>query len=439
MMDCICRISTHDLLESLDNAIIITDSCAKILYSNKQYDLLAKGMARLSPSIEQAIKEAALLGGHVFKDAGHLLITTLPIKAIGPEETLFLTQISDVANIVVLKKELEDSEKRREDFGEKLGKIALKDCIANSASMIHIFEKAKKIAQYPTTVLLVGETGVGKEVVTTFIHRNSDRALKPLINVNCSAIPEQLLESELFGYESGAFTGAKTKGKAGLFELANHGTILLDEIGDMNPSLQAKLLRALQEGEIMRLGGQKPIKLDVRVISSTNRDLKKMIAEGTFLDALYYRLNVVELRIPSLRDRREDIIPLAAFFLQQFCEKYQLERGFTPEVIECFLRYSWPGNIRELRNMVENLVVSSMDAEVGLDDLPSRMTVFGGNSASDNYGNRTMQAAVDDLQRKYISSALREHGTIRKAASALQQDPSTLHRLIKKLDIKYLE
>lgn len=434
MTEMLETIDISELLHSLENAVAITDKNTRIIYSNNKYNTLVAEIPDLVSSIRSVILEAATKNRRIIKDAGHLLVTCAPLIVKGQDEAYVLTEISDVANIMILKRELEYCEQRRVEFSPNLN---LKDCIANSASMIHIFEKAKKIAHYPTTVLLMGETGVGKEVLTTFIHRNSDRAEKPLITVNCSAIPEQLLESELFGYESGAFTGAKTRGKAGLFELANHGTLLLDEIGDMNLALQAKLLRALQEGEIMRLGGQKPIKLDVRIISSTNRDLKRMIDEGTFLDALFYRLNVVELRIPALRDRREDIIPLAVFFLQQFCEKYQLERCFSPAVIECFLRYNWPGNIRELRNIVENVVVSSTNAEIDLDDLPARMTMYKSAAAIVDLGEKTMETAVEELQRSFIEKALREQGTIRKAARILGQDPSTLHRLMKKLKVEH--
>jgi transcriptional regulator with PAS, ATPase and Fis domain len=316
-------------------------------------------------------------------------------------------------------------------YRAKLGGSDFKDCIASSKSMIRIFEKAKQIAQFPTTVLLNGETGVGKEVVASFIHRHSDRSDKPYIKINCSAIPNQLLESELFGYESGAFTGAKAKGKAGLFELANNGTILLDEIGDMDIALQAKLLRVLQEEESMRLGGVRPIKLNVRVISSTNRDMTDMVTKGQFSDALFYRLNVVELVIPPLRERRDDIIPLAEFFLQLFCEKYKLGKKLSVAVKECFLMYNWPGNIRELRNIIENVVVSSENAEICLDDLPRRMLVAT-NSAKPA---QTMQQAVESIQKEYIIRALEEYGSIRKAAASLDMDASTFHRLAKKLGI----
>ena len=244
------------------------------------------------------------------------------------------------------------------------------------------------------------------------------------------------MESELFGYESGAFTGAKDKGKMGLFELANHGTILLDEIGDMSLALQAKLLRAIQESEIVRVGGSKPVKLDVRIISATSRNIEEMMEEGTFLDALYYRLNVVEIQIPPLRERREDILPLAEFYLQHFCEKYKLSREFTPEINECFIQYNWPGNVRELRNIVENLAVSAMGRDITKDDLPARM-VKNRMGAADAVVQHTgsLKNAVENLQKQMIEDAVRREGSLRKAAAALDMDPTTLNRLAKKLGV----
>lgn len=246
------------------------------------------------------------------------------------------------------------------------------------------------------------------------------------------------MESELFGYEKGAFTGAREKGKMGLFELANHGTILLDEIGDMSLSLQAKLLRTIQENEIMRVGGTHPVKLDVRLISATSRNIEEMVDNGQFLDALYYRLNVVELDIPPLRKRQEDIIPLAEFYLQHFCEKYKLSKEFAPDVRSCFLQYGWPGNVRELRNTVENLTVSSIGTKIGKEDLPARIAGMDRPAvyAHPRSGETNMKAAVESLQRELITEALRREGSLRKAAAALDMDASTLGRLAKKLGIE---
>jgi len=359
----------------------------------------------------------------------------------GESEQLFLLQACEnhARSADSLQKELEATAQSSAAYREKLSSFGMSDCIANSNSMIRVFTKAKQIAAYPTTVLLLGETGVGKEVISSFIHNNSDRAGKPFIKINCSAIPEPLMESELFGYESGAFTGARAKGKIGLFELANYGTVLLDEIGDMNQAMQAKLLRTLQEGEIVRLGSDKTIHLDVRIISATSRDIDAMMQQGQFLDALYYRLNVVELRIPPLRERREDILPLAEYYLQYFCDKYKLSHEFSSDVREAFLHYDWPGNVRELRNMVENLTVSSIEARIDLGNLPARMS---GRTRSPDGGTRQhvqgkpLKEAVEALQKEMILDALHASGSLRKAAVTLEIDPMTLYRLAKKLGVE---
>lgn len=433
MSESLDTVKATRLLNMLETAVIITDAAGASVFENVHYQKLAQRGGFDAAIVRESAAAALRQGQTATTSADRFLLVSVPVPETAPP--LVMTQVNDVADILALKKELEDSQTRNTDYAVRLNKLKLRDCIANSASMIKVFEKAKQVANYPTTVLLVGETGVGKEVVATFIHRNSDRADKAFIKVNCSAIPEQLLESELFGYESGAFTGAKTKGKAGLFELANNGTLLLDEIGDMALPLQAKMLRVLQENEIMRLGGQKVIPLNVRVISSTNRDIKAMMSEGRFSEALYYRLNVVELSIPPLRDRREDILPLAAFYKRHFCDTYKLDKAFSPEILECFMRYGWPGNIRELRNIVENAVVSSEGSVIGLENLPQRMTVDKDAPVQSPMEPISMRGAVRNLQKEAIQNALATYGSLRKAAQALDMDSTTLYRLAKKLDI----
>lgn len=426
-------IPAHALLERLSTAVRVTSADGRELYRNGHWTRFA---AWLDGVDADELAARALVSGRAEAQTGFFTVVSEVLPQSSPVSVL--TQMIPAE----LGRPAQENPDRAEDISARLNKLKLRDCIANSASMIRVFEKAKQVANYPTTVLLVGETGVGKEVVASFIHRNSERADKSFIKINCSAIPEQLLESELFGYESGAFTGAKTKGKPGLFELANHGTLLLDEIGDMAISLQAKLLRVLQENEIMRLGGQRAIPLNVRVISSTNRDLKEMLESGQFSEALYYRLNVVELDIPPLRERREDILPLSTFFMSHFCERYKLEKTFSQEIKECFMRYDWPGNVRELRNMVENIIVSSEQSVVGLEDLPQRMIAARAAGSAERApavpdlpDAVSMRDAVEGLQKDVIKAALDKHGSLRAAARALDMDPATLHRLAKKLGV----
>ena len=414
---------------------------APLLVADEHGTLLAENRAWVSvrQMLGEQAKELQNLLHKTVKNGAPQTLKVNGLKVVSSRLTseYIMLQIKD-ENLQRLREKMEDTIQTNSSYQETLSNFGIQNCIATSDSMIRIFSKAKQVAAYPTTVLLLGETGVGKEVVSSFIHHNSGRADKPFIKINCSAIPEPLMESELFGYEKGAFTGAREKGKMGLFELANHGTILLDEIGDMSLSLQAKLLRTIQENEIMRVGGTHPVKLDVRLISATSRNIEEMVDNGQFLDALYYRLNVVELDIPPLRKRQEDIIPLAEFYLQHFCEKYKLSKEFAPDVRGCFLQYGWPGNVRELRNTVENLTVSSIGTIISKEDLPARIA---GLDRPPIYTcprptETNMKAAVERLQREMVTEAIRREGSLRKAAAALDMDASTLGRLAKKLGIK---
>ncbi len=236
--------------------------------------------------------------------------------------------------------------------------------------MKKIYQLVKKIAPSSSTVLILGESGTGKEVLAKYIHFCSKRK-GPFVPINCAAIPEELLEAELFGYEKGAFTGA-IRSKPGKFEIANGGTIFLDEIGDLSPKLQAKLLRVIQEKQVERLGGDRPIKVEVRILAATNKDLEKEVKEGRFREDLFFRLNVIPIKLPPLRERKEDIPLLAKFFLKKICEREGIEeKKLTPEAMEKLVNYPWPGNIRELENFIERLVILSEGNIIGVEDLAS--------------------------------------------------------------------
>lgn len=241
--------------------------------------------------------------------------------------------------------------------------------VCRSVAMMNILNKAKNVANSKASVLICGESGTGKELLARYIHENSDRKNASFVALNCACLPETLLESELFGYEKGAFSGATVR-KMGKFELADKGTLLLDEIGEMSPSLQAKLLRVLQEGEVDRLGGVKPVKIDVRILAATNRNLKEDIQSGRFREDLFYRLNVIQLKLPALRERREDIPVLADFFLQQFANAYgKSGLKFANSTIEAMLKWPWPGNIRELKNAVEKGVLLAQGSLILTSDI----------------------------------------------------------------------
>ena len=423
----------RQMLEAMRIPMMIADGSGGVLMENMAWVDFRKTLQDgFDAELKNAVLQAESTGTEQILKISRQKLLVTPLS-----HDRFLIQMQGEP-IEHLKRQYEDTVQTTSAYQETLSSFGIHNCIATSDSMIRIFMKAKQVAAYPTTILLLGETGVGKEVVSSYIHHNSDRNDKPFIKINCSAIPEPLMEAELFGYERGAFTGAREKGKMGLFELANHGTILLDEIGDMSFALQAKLLRTIQESEIMRVGGTQPIHLDVRIISATSRDIEEMVSAGRFLDALYYRLNVVELQIPPLRERREDIIPLAEFYLQHFCETYKLEREFSPDVRTCFLQYDWPGNVRELRNTVENLVVSAISTVISWEDLPTRIARLGRTvpTRTDMPGGISMKAAVEALQREMIQAAVAREGSLRKAAAVLEMDATTLCRLAKKLGVE---
>lgn len=424
-------IELRQMIERIQVPLMVMGKSGMIVAENGAWSSVRKILANQElPFLRELLQEMLDSGETQSGKVGGLELLASPCGEWG----LFQLRGNELD---ALHERLEDTVQSSSSYQEKLSNFGIKNCIATSESMIRIFTKAKQVATYPTTILLLGETGVGKEVVSSFIHHNSDRADKPFIKINCSAIPEPLMEAELFGYERGAFTGAREKGKMGLFELANHGTILLDEIGDMSLALQAKMLRTIQESEIMRVGGTRPIHLDVRLISATSRDIEEMVASGQFLDALYYRLNVVELQIPPLRERREDIVPLAEFYLQHFCEKYKLIKEFTAEVRKSFLQYDWPGNVRELRNTVENLTVSSVGEHICLEDLPARIARACRRSRQGHViSGESLKSAVESLQREMITETLAREGSLRKAAAALEMDATTLGRLAKKLGIE---
>ncbi len=245
--------------------------------------------------------------------------------------------------------------------------------IGHSKKMTELFELAAQVAPRDSTVLLLGESGTGKELLAKAIHLNSARSTGPFVVVNCGAIPETLIESELFGHKKGSFTGAVAD-RAGKFEAANHGTVFLDEIGELSPSLQVRLLRVIQEREIQKIGWTEPLKIDVRVIAATNRNLKTMMEDGSFREDLYYRLSVVTLRIPPLRERREDLPLLIEHSVGQFCNRYSLPpRRLSPAAIEALLQYDWPGNVRELENVVESAIVLGRNEEITPLQLPENI------------------------------------------------------------------
>jgi len=306
-------------------------------------------------------------------------------------------------------------------------RFSFANMIAGSRAMRAVSDTASRVAQTDTTVLLTGESGTGKELLARAIHFNSGRARGAFVTVNCAAIPEQLLESELFGHRRGSFTGAVAD-KRGKFEMANGGTVFLDEIGELAPLLQVKLLRVLQEREIDKVGETRPIKIDVRVLAATNRDLEKMIAGATFREDLYYRLAVVSIRMPPLRERVDDIPLLVDGFLEKHAQRLGHARpAIQKDVYSAFNLYSWPGNIRELENVVERALVLDKDGVIGLDDLPDRL-----RTPAQRIGNVRIELpdegiSLEKVERELILTALAKHDWNQtRAAAYLDVTRSTL-------------
>jgi two-component system response regulator AtoC len=295
--------------------------------------------------------------------------------------------------------------------------------IAKSAGMLRIFELIKTVAPTTATVMIFGKTGTGKEMVARAIHLQSPRREKPFIAVSCASLPESLLESELFGHEKGSFTGAAER-KKGKFEAADQGTLFLDEIGEINANTQIHLLRALEEKKITRVGGNEEIEADVRVIAATNKDLRAMVKQGSFREDLFYRLNVVSIQLPPLRDRREDILPLAEHFLRKFSkENDKVVKCFSPEVIEFIMGYSWPGNVRELENMIEHGVILAKQKEIRMADLPQDFC----------QPTQPEGKTIEDVTKNHILQVLEEtRGNISEAAKVLGIQRMTLYNKLKK-------
>ena len=341
----------------------------------------------------------------------------------------------DIERMSAMEQQLEAAEKNARIYRERMERIQEElvdagDIIAEDVASLNTIYRANKVAKTDSSVLITGETGSGKEVFARYIHRESNRKDQPFISVNCGALLPSLAESELFGYEKGAFTGADTSGKRGLFEVANHGVIFLDEVGELTQDLQVKLLRAIQEQEVLPVGGTTPVKIDVRIISATNRDLKEMMKEGKFRTDLFYRLSTITLEIPPLRMRQNDILPLISYFVKEYNEKYGTEKSLTSGAMRMLKSYSFPGNIRELKNILEEAMVMCEGNKVHRSDFPMAEYKEDYNLSS-NVGDMGMREILEDMEKKHLIYAMEHYGSVRKAAKALKLAPTTFARRYK--------
>ncbi len=464
-----CLQETHEydfreIGDHLYDGIYIADGEGKTMYVNKAYtritgieahEVVGRYVAELmldrlyknavTPEVIRTKKQVNAMAESL-RNGIKMLITGNPIFDRDGNVKKVVVIDREMSDLLEMKAELDasqekmkavehDKNKKKEEI-EHLRKLHFgKTLIARSQQMEKVVASINQIARLDVTVLITGETGVGKEVVANAIRVNSAREKGPFVKVNCAAIPATLLEAELFGYEKGSFTGATTTGKMGMFELADKGTLLLDEIGEMSLELQSKLLRVIQHKEVNRIGGTRPIQTDVRILSSTNCDLKELVRQGKFREDLYYRLNVFPIVIPPLRERREDIELLVRHFLAMFNTKYAKAVVIEPGGMQILQRYDWPGNVRELQNIVERIVIIS---EAALTVSGSRiaglldMEPFILDESADHMG---LYELVEETERRMIEKALQLAGSTRKAAAMLKIDQSTIVKKAKKLGI----
>lgn len=311
------------------------------------------------------------------------------------------------------------------------------EIVAKDPKMLKVLALANRVAKVDSTALILGETGVGKDEVARFIHQNSSRAEQVFVPVNCGAIAESLFESELFGHESHAFTGAGGKSKAGLLEAADHGTLFLDEIGELPLNMQAKLLRVIQEQSFIRVGGNKPVRVDVRIIAATNQNLEEMVKEKKFREDLYYRLSVVPIYIPPLRERKEDIIPLAQHFLNQYNKKYGKKKCFAGLTLFDLSNQQWTGNVRQLKNIVELSYIMADTDIIGPENLPIDIKKDNYQQDFQNLNGKTLKEILESIELNYLDECYRKFGNIRDAASFLKIPATTFLRHYKQLSTKY--
>ena len=376
-----------------------------------------------------------------------ILVTATPIMIRGGGFVGVVSSLRDVTELGRIQEDLLSSKRIIMDFKKKLetleGKIAADQdsaVIAQSTEFRRAIFLARRVARSDATVLVTGESGVGKDIIAKYIHEYSARKeLGPFVKIDCASLPATLLESELFGYERGAFTNARAEGKKGMFEVASNGTMFLDEIGEIPLEIQSKLLNALQDRQIKRLGGTAAIAVDVRIVSATNVDLAKMVRERKFRQDLYYRLNVVPIHVKPLRERTQDVLPLIKHFLSLYTEQYHQKKNIVPEAMNCLLNYPWPGNVRELKNTIERIVVTSPGNVVSIQDIPEEIRKGRFEETVDRGGDKNhviqlgpLKTIIEDFERDVIRTAMDRHGNLNDVARLLDIDLSTLTRKNKK-------
>ncbi len=459
-------IDFKEVVDSLDDSIFITDKNGLVLYVNPAHfqNTGIEPEEVIHKQVSDLVKDRVFTGGatlDVIKNKKKILRLSTTYRTIPPKigyavGVPIFDRDNELHQVVVSSRPILSLHALHEDYGRFLAELNSEEPKSNirivgnadtdeparlvgaSISLKKVWEIIEKVADTDATVLITGESGVGKEIVADEIFKKSCRRNKPFIKVNCASIPANLLESELFGYEKGAFSGANTSGKQGLFELSNNGTLLLDEIGDMPMDLQVKLLRAIQNKEITRIGGSKVIPLDIRFIALTNSNLKEKISKGQFRSDLYYRLNVIPIHVPPLRERISDIKPLCDFFVTMYTEKHRKYISLNHEQITYFEHYNWPGNIRELENVIEYLTICSSGTGDVDDDLIKGLLDIS-VTLDPSYPLNTLYDSVESHEKILIEEALKKTKNLREAGALLHVNASTVSRKIKQYNINYNE
>jgi PAS domain S-box-containing protein len=442
----------NTIMDTANDWNVVIDSKGYITMMSKGYrefigieDAIGKHVTEVieNTRLHQVVKTGIKEIGDVQEIKGNRMVAMrIPVKRDGKiVGAVGKVMFKDIGDFFTLGKKLKNLEKEIEYYksklnNDKLAKYSLEDIVGNGEKISLVKSMTLKAARTDSSVLITGESGTGKELFAHAIHNSSKRRLAPFIKINCAAIPSELLESELFGYEEGAFTGAKKGGKEGKFALANGGTILLDEIGDMPLNMQAKLLRVIQEKEVEKIGGSKTTNIDVRIIASTNKNLEEMVKKGEYREDLYYRLNVIRLELPPLRDRQDDIEELANALRKKISDRLGIYvEGFDPDTIDLLKNYSWPGNIRELENVIERAInLLDTDLTIRPSHMPSRIT----NKSIKSYYSKDLQLKniIEEVEKEVIEKCLKDnHGNKNKTAKILGISRPGLYMKIDKYNI----
>lgn len=440
--------SSHDGIHITDGTgvtLFFNDACERIEGIKKE-DIMGKNMKDMvdkglySQSVALKVLETGKPTTVIQKVNGiDIMASGTPIYSKGKISKVVINS-RDITELNNIRESLILAENEKRVFKAELDILRqeknLEDkFFTSNIKMKQILTLTLKIALVDSTVLIQGESGVGKGVLSKFIHDNSKRKNEAFIKIDCGAIPENLLESELFGYEKGAFTGADKEGKLGLIELANGGTLFLDEIGELPFNLQAKLLQVIQDRQFYRIGGKKRISVDIRIIAATNKNLEEMVKENTFRKDLFYRLNVIPINVPPLRERKEDIVPFVYKLIQKLNSKYNLNKTVSSEALNILQEYSWPGNIRELENIIERVFVTSLDEVIQPYDIPDNLFDDYLNNDSINISNLPLKKLLDNYEKKILLTAKKQCSNTLEMSEKLEIDRSTIRRKLKKHNI----